>query len=72
MSSARQALPERHLSEYRCLRFRKAGYQAINRICDHYHTMQDKPVKPSVEPGYLRKALPCEFNTPFNRGGTKY
>ena len=39
-------------------RFRRAGYQAIDRICDHYHYVQEKPVKPNVEPGYLRKVLP--------------
>lgn len=39
--------------------FRKAGYKAIDRICDHYNAMEDRPVKPSVEPGYLRKALPA-------------
>lgn len=48
------------LDELLGLRFRTAGYQAIDRICDHYDTVQDKPVKPSVKPGYLRKALPGE------------
>ncbi|KAF9792658.1 pyridoxal phosphate-dependent transferase [Thelephora terrestris] len=38
--------------------FRRAGYQAIDRICDHYNSMEEKAVKPSVEPGYLQKALP--------------
>ena len=38
--------------------FRKAGYQAIDRICDYYYSLQDKPVQSQVEPGYLRKALP--------------
>ncbi|KAF9785098.1 pyridoxal phosphate-dependent transferase [Thelephora terrestris] len=38
--------------------FRKAGYQAIDRICDHYSSVQDRPVRPSVKPGYLRNALP--------------
>lgn len=39
-------------------RFRKAGYQGIDSICDHYASLQDKPVKSSVKPGYLREALP--------------
>ncbi|KII85888.1 hypothetical protein PLICRDRAFT_44310 [Plicaturopsis crispa FD-325 SS-3] len=38
--------------------FRKAGYQAIDRICDYWYSLQDKPVASSVEPGYLRRALP--------------
>ncbi|KAF9648552.1 aromatic-L-amino-acid decarboxylase [Thelephora ganbajun] len=39
-------------------RFRKAGYQAIDRICDYYYSLQNKPVKSNVKPGYLREALP--------------
>ncbi|OCH88704.1 aromatic-L-amino-acid decarboxylase [Obba rivulosa] len=38
--------------------FRKAGYQAIDRICDYYYLLQDRPVVPSVQPGYLLDALP--------------
>lgn len=38
--------------------FRKAGYQAIDRICDYYYSLADKPVVAQVEPGYLRKLLP--------------
>ncbi|KDQ27987.1 hypothetical protein PLEOSDRAFT_1097003, partial [Pleurotus ostreatus PC15] len=40
--------------------FRKAGYQAIDRICDYYYTLQDKSVVSSVKPGYLRDSLPVE------------
>lgn len=25
-------------------RFRKAGYQAIDRICDYYYSLQERPV----------------------------
>lgn len=39
--------------------FRRAGYQAIDRICDYYISLRDKPVSSQVEPGYLRKALPA-------------
>ena len=46
------------LDKFTGYRFRKAGYQAIDRICDHYNTIEGKPVRPSVEPGYLRNALP--------------
>ena len=38
--------------------FRKAGYQAIDRICDYYATMQDRPVVSQVRPGYLLEVLP--------------
>jgi len=42
------------------LRFRKAGYQAIDRICDYYYSIQDRNVLPDVEPGYLRQHIPSE------------
>ncbi|KAF8198043.1 pyridoxal phosphate-dependent transferase, partial [Pholiota molesta] len=38
--------------------FRKAGYQAIDRICDYYYSLQDKSVISKVEPGYLREHIP--------------
>lgn len=38
--------------------FRKAGYQAIDRICDYYATLQDRPVVSQVQPGYLLETLP--------------
>ncbi|KAI0364197.1 aromatic-L-amino-acid decarboxylase [Pilatotrama ljubarskyi] len=38
--------------------FRKAGYQAIDRICDYYASLQDRPVVSQVQPGYLVDALP--------------
>ncbi|KAI0822430.1 aromatic-L-amino-acid decarboxylase [Trametes gibbosa] len=38
--------------------FRKAGYQAIDRICDYYASLQDRPVVSQVQPGYLLDALP--------------
>ncbi|KAJ3780552.1 hypothetical protein GGU10DRAFT_141191 [Lentinula aff. detonsa] len=40
--------------------FRKAGYQAIDRICDYYYALQQSKfsVLPDVEPGYLRPLLP--------------
>ncbi|KAI9056450.1 aromatic-L-amino-acid decarboxylase [Trametes sanguinea] len=50
--------------------FRKAGYQAIDRICDYYASLQDRPVVSQVQPGYLVDALPAappeqaeDFNT---------
>jgi len=42
--------------------FRKAGYQAIDRICDFYYSLQDRPVVPPVQPGYLLKQLPGEYD----------
>ncbi|KZT18495.1 hypothetical protein NEOLEDRAFT_1143320 [Neolentinus lepideus HHB14362 ss-1] len=38
--------------------FRKAGYKAIDRICDYYYSLHAKPVVSQVQPGYLREALP--------------
>ncbi|OAX41200.1 hypothetical protein K503DRAFT_767882 [Rhizopogon vinicolor AM-OR11-026] len=43
--------------------FRRAGYQAIDRICDYYISLRDRPVSSQVEPGYLRKALPASAPT---------
>ncbi|TFK45883.1 hypothetical protein OE88DRAFT_1715176 [Heliocybe sulcata] len=40
--------------------FRKAGYKAIDRICEYYYSLQDKSVVSQVQPGYLREALPEE------------
>ncbi|XP_006460873.1 hypothetical protein AGABI2DRAFT_185212 [Agaricus bisporus var. bisporus H97] len=38
--------------------FRKAGYNAIDRICDYYYNLQSMPVKSSVSPGYLAQHIP--------------
>ncbi|KAJ7502871.1 pyridoxal phosphate-dependent transferase [Mycena galericulata] len=38
--------------------FRKAGYAAIDRICDYYTNLDSKPVSSSVQPGYLAPLLP--------------
>ncbi|KAI0922914.1 hypothetical protein AcW1_002567 [Taiwanofungus camphoratus] len=38
--------------------FRKAGYQAIDRICDYYYSLSQRPVIPPVQPGFLLKSLP--------------
>jgi len=43
-----------------CLRFRKAGYEAIDRICDFYYALEKKNVVADVEPGYLHSLLPSE------------
>lgn len=40
--------------------FRRAGYEAIDRICDYHATLQSRPVTARVEPGYLTGALPSE------------
>ena len=39
-------------------RFRQAGYQAIDRICDYYDSLQERTVVPNVQPGYLRDHIP--------------
>ncbi|KAH9485139.1 Tryptophan decarboxylase 2 [Psilocybe cubensis] len=38
----------------------KAGYQAIDRICDYYYSLQNSTVMSKVEPGYLRQHIPLE------------
>ncbi|KAI0031279.1 pyridoxal phosphate-dependent transferase [Vararia minispora EC-137] len=38
--------------------FRKAGYDAIDRICEYYYSLREYPVVPQVQPGFLKKALP--------------
>lgn len=39
-------------------RFRKAGYAAIDQICDYYYGLASKPVSAQVQPGFLINALP--------------
>uniref|UniRef100_A0A0W0EX79 Very-long-chain 3-oxoacyl-CoA reductase n=1 Tax=Moniliophthora roreri TaxID=221103 RepID=A0A0W0EX79_MONRR len=41
--------------------FRKAGYQAIDTICDYYYSLRESkvPVVPPVQPGYLKSLLPA-------------
>ncbi|KAG8746154.1 hypothetical protein FRC10_006020 [Ceratobasidium sp. 414] len=41
-------------------RFRRAGYAAIDAICEYHQTLDQRSVVASVEPGYLGKALPNE------------
>ncbi|MCO5590158.1 hypothetical protein L7F22_044127 [Adiantum nelumboides] len=38
--------------------FRKAGYNAIDAICDYYNSIESFPVMAQVEPGFLRKQIP--------------
>lgn len=38
--------------------FRKAGYAAIDQICDYFYSLEEKPVVAQVEPGYLAKLIP--------------
>jgi hypothetical protein len=46
----------------RChIRFRHAGYDAIDRICAYYDSIRDKPVVAQVKPGYLRALIPGMF-----------
>ncbi|OWZ66171.1 hypothetical protein AYX15_02457 [Cryptococcus neoformans] len=40
--------------------FRKAGYAAVDAICNYYEQLSQKPVKAEVEPGYLLEKLPSE------------
>ncbi|KAE8226461.1 hypothetical protein CF319_g945 [Tilletia indica] len=38
--------------------FRSAGYSAIDAICKYYANLDDLPVQPQVEPGFLKEQLP--------------
>lgn len=40
--------------------FERAGYAAIDQICDYYQTLNERPVKSEVKPGYLLEQLPSE------------
>ncbi|PWN36858.1 PLP-dependent transferase [Meira miltonrushii] len=40
--------------------FRKAGYGAIDAICEYYNSIESFPVMAQVEPGFLRDSLPEE------------
>ena len=39
--------------------FRRQGHQVIDFIADYYARMDDYPVHPSVNPGFLRHQLPA-------------
>ena len=52
--------------------FRKAGYQAIDQsmprkparltsVIDYFNTVGERPVLPSVQPGFMRQSLPTEI-----------
>ena len=59
-----RVLSERADQYFRCPpRFRKAGYQAIDRICDYYASLQNRPVVAQVLPGYLLHSLPRKVFT---------
>ncbi|CAD6965548.1 unnamed protein product [Tilletia laevis] len=38
--------------------FRRAGYAAIDAICEYYARLDDLPVQAQVEPGFLMKQIP--------------
>ncbi|KAI9635328.1 putative aromatic-L-amino-acid decarboxylase [Dioszegia hungarica] len=40
--------------------FRKAGYAAVDAICDYYTNLSKRTVKAEVQPGYLIEQLPRE------------
>ena len=39
-------------------RFRKAGYQVIDRICKYYYSLEEQPIASRVEPGYIGRSVP--------------
>lgn len=40
--------------------FQEAAISAVNEIENYYSTLSERPVVPSISPGYLRKLLPTE------------
>lgn len=38
-------------------RFRKAGYAAVDRICDYFENIESYDVVPKVEPGDIAKMI---------------
>ncbi|SNX87786.1 related to Aromatic-L-amino-acid decarboxylase [Melanopsichium pennsylvanicum] len=38
--------------------FRRAGYAAVDRICDYYSSLSRLPVSASVHPGFLSSSIP--------------
>ncbi|EST07375.2 Pyridoxal phosphate-dependent decarboxylase [Kalmanozyma brasiliensis GHG001] len=38
--------------------FRKAGYAAVDRICDYYSSLSTLPVSAQVQPGFLSSSIP--------------
>lgn len=46
-------------------RSRHPGYAAIDQICDYYKTLNERPVRADVKPGYLIEQLPSECLKPI-------
>lgn len=40
--------------------FRKAGYAAVDRICDYYASLSTLPVSSAVAPGFLSHSIPSD------------
>ncbi|SPO31567.1 related to Aromatic-L-amino-acid decarboxylase [Ustilago trichophora] len=40
--------------------FRKAGYAAVDRICDYYSSLSSLPVSSAVQPGFLSSSIPLQ------------
>lgn len=38
--------------------FRVYGKQMVDYICDYVKTIEEKPVAPAIDPGYLAPLLP--------------
>lgn len=37
--------------------FRKAGYAAIDRVCDYFESIENDPVMPQIQPGSIAKLI---------------
>lgn len=44
-------------------RANRPGYAAVDAICNYYETLQSRPVKAEVMPGYLIDSLPRKYGT---------
>lgn len=45
---------------FQCAQFRKQGYAMVDWICSYYSSVEQRPVRSQVEPGYLAPLLPSE------------
>ncbi|KAJ1024120.1 hypothetical protein NDA16_002959 [Ustilago loliicola] len=55
--------------------FRKAGYAAVDRICDYYSSLSNLPVSSAVSPGFLSSSIPLtapEKGEPFSQIDSDY
>lgn len=42
--------------------FKVHGKDVVDYICNYTTTLQDRKVAPTIDPGYLKKIIPCKRN----------